>query len=74
MVNVDVLDFRQNLPAWLARVRGGEEVAILDSGAVIARLVPPEDARAQARRALEALRPHARVGDVESPLENWPIG
>jgi prevent-host-death family protein len=70
--HVDIADLRQDLPAWLERARGGDELVVTDHGAAIARIVPPADARADARRALEALRPHARVGDVESPLgEPW---
>jgi prevent-host-death family protein len=70
--HVDVTDLRQNLPAWLDRVRVGEEVVVTERGAAIARIVPPTDPRADARRALEALRARARVGDVESPLgEAW---
>jgi prevent-host-death family protein len=70
--HVDVADLRQNLPAWLERARGGDELVITDHGAAIARIVPPADPRAEARRALEALRAHARVGDVESPVwEAW---
>lgn len=69
---VDISELRQNLPAWLERVRVGEEVFITEHGAVIARLVPPTEARIEARRALEELRLRARVGDVESPLgEAW---
>jgi prevent-host-death family protein len=69
---VDVADLRQNLPAWLERIRVGEEVIITEHGAAIARLVPSADPRVEARRALEELRAKARVGDVESPLgEAW---
>ena len=70
IAHVDIAEIRQNLPSWLNRVRGGEEVAITDCGQVLARLVPPTDRRAEARQSLEALR--ARVGDVESPIdEAW---
>ncbi|AUX39541.1 Phd_YefM [Sorangium cellulosum] len=72
VIHVEVTEIRQNLPSWLERVRGGEEVAIIDRGRVMARLVPPVDRRAEARRALEELRARARVGDVESPVgEAW---
>ena len=72
---VDVVDLQQNLESWLARARVGEEVAIVERGSVVARLMPPADLRADARRELEALRANARVGDVESPLgEAWDAG
>jgi len=71
-LHVDVSDLRQNLPAWLERVRVGEEVVVTEAGAAVARLVPLADTRVEARRALEALRVRARVGDVESPVsETW---
>jgi len=70
--HVDLTELRQNLPAWIKRVRVGEEVVITEHGAEIARLVPPAARRADARRALEALRQRACIGDVESPLgEAW---
>jgi antitoxin (DNA-binding transcriptional repressor) of toxin-antitoxin stability system len=72
VAHVDIAEIRQNLPSWLNRVRAGEEVAITDRGQVLAHLVPPVDRRAEARRSLEALRARARVGDVESPVdEAW---
>jgi prevent-host-death family protein len=71
-LHVDVSDLRQNLPAWLERVRVGEELVVTEAGAAVARLVPLADTRADARRALEALRARAHVGDVESPVsEMW---
>lgn len=66
---VDIGELRQNLLAWLERVRVGEEISIVEDGAVVARLIPPTDRRARARVALEALRARARVGDVESPVD-----
>jgi prevent-host-death family protein len=71
-VQVEITELRQNLPAWLERVRIGEEISIVEHGAVVARLIPAVDRRTQARIALEALRVRARVGDVESPVgEVW---
>lgn len=38
-------------------------------------IVPPRDARADVGRRLAALRSTARIGDVESPLEEaWDVG
>lgn len=68
-VEVDISELRQNLLSWLERVRVGEEISIVEDGAVVARLIPPADRRARARVALEALRARARVGDVESPVD-----
>jgi prevent-host-death family protein len=71
-VQVEITELRQNLLAWLERVRIGEEISIVEHGAVVARLIPPANRRTQARAALEALRARASVGDVESPIgEGW---
>ena len=71
-MDVNVSELRQDLAAWLDRVRGGVEVTVTVRGAAVARLVPIEDPRGAARRKLEGLRAQARVGDVESPIdEPW---
>jgi antitoxin (DNA-binding transcriptional repressor) of toxin-antitoxin stability system len=41
MPQVPVTELRQNLPAWLGRVRKGERLAITSRGKVIAELSPP---------------------------------
>jgi prevent-host-death family protein len=72
---VDVAELWQSLPEWLARVRVGDEIVITQQGAPIARLVPHEDRRGEARRLLQALRARANVGDVEAPVgELWEAG
>lgn len=73
-MEVSVSELRQDIAAWLERVRSGEEVSVTVRGEVVARLIPARDPRAEARRKLEALRLRARVGDVESPLdEAWNV-
>ena len=75
MIHVSVSELRQNLPAFLERVRKGEEVQVTRRGEVIARITPAVDAREESRRALELLRSRARVGDVESPISvGWEAG
>ena len=68
MSSVGVTELRQALPAWIDRVRRGEVVELTVRGVVVARLVPAEEPGAEARRALEALRSRAVIGDVESPI------
>lgn len=46
-----VQQFGQSLPSWLALVQRGESVAIVDGGREVARLVPPEAARASSAPA-----------------------
>jgi prevent-host-death family protein len=73
MPKVNITELRQNLPAYLARVREGEAVEVTVRGRVIARIVPGEDRQAAARKWLKALRGKARItGDIMSPSgETW---
>lgn len=74
MSKVKVTELRQNLPAYLARVRRGEEVEVMVHGKVVARIVPETDRREAARRHLAELRRNGAriVGDViRMPRESW---
>jgi len=73
MAKVKVTELRQNLPAYLARVRAGEALEVTVRGRVIARIVPEQDRQAAARKRLKALRGKARIrGDIMSPSgETW---
>ena len=73
MAKVNITELRQNLPAYVARVRDGETVEVTVRGRVIARIVPEEDRAAAARKRLKALRGKARItGDIMAPSgETW---
>ena len=72
MSKVNITELRQNLPAYLSRVRKGEEIRVAVHGKVIARIVPEQDAAQAARKRLIALRKNARVGDVLTPSgDSW---
>jgi prevent-host-death family protein len=72
MAQVNVTDLRNHLPAYLRRVREGEEVVITSRGKIIAKLVPALDPKREARRQLSELRNRCRIGDVVSPIgEMW---
>lgn len=72
MAKVSVTELRQNLPAYLARARKGEEIEVAVHGKVIARIVPEQNTAEAARERLKALRGKAWVGDVISPSgEIW---
>jgi prevent-host-death family protein len=73
MAKVNITKLRQNLPAYVARVREGETLEVTVRGRVIARIVPEEDRAAAARQRLKALRGKARItGDIMSPSgERW---
>ncbi len=72
MSKVSITELRQNLPAYLARVRKGDEIQVAVHGKVIARIVPEVDATLAARRRLLALRKKAKLGDVIRPSgDRW---
>ena len=72
MAKVNITELRQNLAAYLVKVRKGEEVEVTARGKVIARIVPEENRREAAKRRLAAVRKKARVGDLMSPSgEVW---
>ena len=69
MPKVKVTELRQNLPAYLARVKRGEELEVMVHGKVVARIVPEQDRREAARKWLAELRKSgARItGDIMAP-------
>lgn len=72
MLSIAMSEFRATMNAVLQKVREGEIVSITLRGTEIARLVPPDFARAVARQELERLRQTAIVGDALSPIdEPW---
>jgi antitoxin (DNA-binding transcriptional repressor) of toxin-antitoxin stability system len=55
-------------------VEEGEEIRVTQRGRVIARIVPEQSRRVQARAALTELSKTARLGDIESPIgEAWSV-
>ena len=74
MQEVKVTELRNNLPAYLNRVQGGEELILTSRGRAIARLSPVLDGRLDARKQLALLRGKSRIGDVVAPLdEKWDV-
>ncbi len=72
MQEINVTEFRSNLPSYLSRVLDGEELLLTSRGKAIARLVPVSDERVRACEQLVILREKCRIGDVVSPLaEKW---
>lgn len=74
MPKVKVTELRQNLPAYLARVKRGEELEVMVHGKVVARIVPEQDRQEAARRHLAELRRNGAriIGDViRMPKEAW---
>lgn len=56
MKEVKVTELRQNLPAYLAKVRRGECVRITSRGKVVAELAPPAPAESESETAWKRLR------------------
>lgn len=54
--NVNVTELRQNLPAYLAKVRRGERLRITSRGKVIAEIAPPVASKAEIEAARRRLR------------------
>lgn len=74
MIDVGISEFRANMNAILQKVQNGEVVSLLLRGKEIAKIVPPDYARAAAQQELEALRQSAVVGDVLAPIdEQWTV-
>jgi len=74
LLEVSVTTFRNHIPAYLDKVRKGEDIALTSRGKVIARLLPPEDERQKARQRLAELRATSRIDDVISSVdEEWEV-
>jgi prevent-host-death family protein len=69
MEDVKVTELRQNLPAYLAKVRRGERVRVTSRGKVIAEIAPPSPPgdRAEVARARKQLK--NSVLRYDHPLE-----
>jgi prevent-host-death family protein len=67
MKDVKVTELRQDLPAYLARVRRGERIRVTSRGRVVAEIVPPS----QSPDAVAAARARLRgsVRRYDRPLE-----
>jgi antitoxin (DNA-binding transcriptional repressor) of toxin-antitoxin stability system len=66
-MNVNVTELRQNLPAYLKRVREGERIRVTSRGQVIAELAPPTVMAEEATLARKRLR--GSVVRYDQPLE-----
>jgi prevent-host-death family protein len=67
MKSVKVTELRQNLPAYLARVRRGERVQVTSRGRVIAEIAPPAATPEEAKVARARLR--GSVVRYDRPLD-----
>lgn len=56
MEEVKVTELRQNLPAYLAKVKRGQRVRVTSRGKVVAELAPPSVSREEVEAARARLR------------------
>lgn len=74
MLQVNVTEFRNHLPAYIAKVQAGTELGLTSRGKVVARLVPEVDESLKAREWLAGIRGSSFVGDVTTPLDEcWEV-
>lgn len=67
MNDINVTELRQNLPAYLAKVRRGARVRITLHGKVIAEIIPPSTDKATEAAARERLQ--GSVTRYERPFD-----
>jgi prevent-host-death family protein len=68
MADINVAELRQNLPAYLAKVRQGARVGVTSRGKVIAEIVPPSVD--EATQAAVRARLRGSVMRYELPLDS----
>jgi prevent-host-death family protein len=66
-MDVNITELRQNLPAYLKRVRQGERIRVTSRGQVVAELAPPTAMAEEAALARKQLR--GSVLRYDHPLE-----
>lgn len=68
MINAGIKEVKNNLSAYLARVKQGEQVTITERGKPIARLVAEKSASGSLRQALEPLIARGVVTFPNQPI------
>ena len=72
MRQINITELRNHLPKYLLAVTKGGEIQMTSHNKIIARILPPVDARQKTKKKLSALRKICKVGDVISPTgEAW---
>lgn len=69
---VNVTELRNHLPKYLSDASKGNEILVTSHGHVIARILPPVDAKSEALASLKQLSKQCKISDVISPIdEEW---
>jgi len=66
---IAVSELRANLMNVLKKIKHGSVVDITSRGEVVAKLVPPDYSRTEAKSKLKELSKTAVLGDVVSPVD-----
>ncbi|MBF0135182.1 MAG: hypothetical protein H7833_02335 [Magnetococcus sp. DMHC-1] len=70
MLQIDAVEFQENLPGYLKRVEHGEVIKIASHGRVFARLAPEQNDVDAARKRLALIQGTVIIGDILNPLED----
>jgi prevent-host-death family protein len=77
MVDVNVTDLRQNLPAYLERARRGERIRVTSRGAVIAEITSPKATEEEAvlirRRLRRTVLRYDSPAEPAHPPDEWTL-
>ncbi len=68
MTTIGVSEFRANLMKVLKEVENGTDINITSRGKIVARLVPPDFTKENARKKLIEIGKKSKIGDVISPI------
>ena len=72
MNTIAVSELRAKLMKVLKQIELGSEITITSRGKVVAKLVPPDYKKQEAKEKLKELSKNAVVGDLISPIdEKW---
>jgi prevent-host-death family protein len=74
METIGVSELRANLMQVLKKIEQGASLTVTSRGKVVAKLVPPDYSRREAKEKLHALGNTAEVHDIISPIdEPWEM-
>jgi prevent-host-death family protein len=69
MEKIGVSTLRENLSAFLDKVKNGQIIMITSRGRDVAKIVPIEDKMEKSRETLRQIGKKAFIGDILSPIE-----
>ncbi len=72
MEKINVSTLRENLAAYISKVKKGQVITITSHGHELAMLVPAEKKHEKSKSKLKALGKTANIGDILSSIdEDW---